>query len=307
MTSPPDAPRRRRALALALLVGSSLTLSCMAVLVRFTKETQGLGIYAVAFVRFFVCAVTVLAIARARRISLRTRSLRWLVLRGVFGATAVTIYYYSITHVGLAKATILLHTFPLWAALFARIILKEKSRPLLLAAAAVALIGLYLVIVPPDGLSAVSAGDLVPLGGAVLGGMAIVAVRRLRATDSSFVILLSQCTFGLVLLAWPFAADLPSPPAWGWGLLVAIGLTAAAGQLMLTYSYRHVGVTEAAPFNMLVPVWSTVLAVLIFNETLTGSGLAGGILVVASCAYAAGSGVRRSGARGGPEGGEHDN
>ena len=155
-----------------------------------------------------------------------------------------------------------------------------------------ALGGLYLVIVPPDGLSGVSASDLVPLGGAVLGGMAIVAVRRLRATDSSFVILLSQCTFGLVLLAWPFAADLPAPPAWGWGLLAAIGLTAAAGQLMLTYAYRHVGVTEAAPFNMLVPVWNTGLAVLVFNETLTASGLAGGMLVVASCAYAAGSGRR---------------
>jgi drug/metabolite transporter (DMT)-like permease len=288
-----------------MLVGSSLTLSCMAMLVRFTRETQGLGIYAVAFVRFLVCAVTVLAVARAGRIPLRTRSLKWLVLRGVFGATAVTIYYHSITHIGLAKATILMHTFPLWAALFARLFLKERPRPLLLAAAAVALGGLYLVIVPPDGLSAVSAGDLVPLGGAVLGGMAIVAVRRLRATDSSFVILLSQCTFGLVLLALPFAADLPAPPAWGWGLLAAIGLTAAAGQLTLTYSYRHVGVTEAAPFNMLVPVWNTVLAVLVFNETLTASGFAGGILVVASCSYAAGSGPAVRAREGPVTGGDH--
>lgn len=123
MTSSPDVPGRGRALGIAMLVGSSLTLSCMAVLVRFTKETQGLGIYAVAFVRFLVCAVTVLAIARASRIPLRTRSLKWLVVRGVFGATAVTIYYHSITHVGLAKATILMHTFPLWAALFARLFL----------------------------------------------------------------------------------------------------------------------------------------------------------------------------------------
>lgn len=276
-----------RRLGIAALVGSTLSLSAMGLLVRMARDFGGLTSSSVAFVRFLVGASIVLAVSRLGRMPLRTGSVRWLVARGVCGAVGVACFYYGITHVGLAKGTVLTYSFPLWGAVMAAILLKERFRASLVGVLVCAFAGLYLVIVPAEGLAGASARDLVPLVGAVFAGVAVVAIRRLRATDSPLVILLSQCLFGMLLLAYPVVTELPRPEPLGWVLLVAVGITATAGQFMMTYAYRYVSVSEGAPFTMLVPIWNAVMGVVVFGETFTAQGLVGAVLVLGACAYAA--------------------
>ena len=68
--------------------------------------------------------------------------------------------------------------------------------------------------------------------------------------------------------------------------MIGVGVFATAGQLMLTWAYKHVRIGEAAPFAMLTPVLSAVLGVALLDETMTLRAVAGGALVVASCTYA---------------------
>ena len=285
----------RRGLGFLLLVASTLTLSLMSTLVRFAKTVDGLTSYSVTLVRFTVGAAVVVAIARATGRGLRMGNLRLLAARGALGAAAVTIYFYSITNIGLAKGTILFSTFPLWAGLLAFLFLREPLRLRLAAAMLAAFCGLYLIVVPPEGLSGISTRDLVALAGGVCGGGAIVTVRRLRATESSLVIFLSQCLFGMAVVAWPAVAEPPPLDPVAWAVLLAVGLAASAGQLLMTSAYKYVGVSESAPVNMLTPVWNVALGALVFHEAVSARGYAGALLVLAACTYA-------TLPRGGPQG-----
>ena len=106
-------------------------------------------------------------------------------------------------------------------------------------------------------------------------------------TDSSLVIFLSQCGFGVALLAIPFALDLPRTSVGGWALMIGIGAGASAGQLMLTAAYKYVKIAEGAAFSMLTPVFNAMLGGLVFHEEITGRAIAGGVLVIGACVYAA--------------------
>ena len=119
-----------------------------------------------------------------------------------------------------------------------------------------------------------------------LGG---VGMRRQRphARGEPTLIFLSQCVFGLMMIAYPALRTPMSFPLSGWALLLGIGLLAAAGQLLMTYAFKHVGGAEGALLGMLTPVGNVVLGVLVFREALTGRMILGGAVVLAACAYAA--------------------
>ena len=94
----------------------------------------------------------------------------WLISRGLFGGVAVAILFYLITRIGIAKATIFTYSYPIWAGLLAPFLLKDRITPGVWAAIAAAFGGLYLIIVPSQGIGAISWIDLLALSGGLLSG-----------------------------------------------------------------------------------------------------------------------------------------
>jgi drug/metabolite transporter (DMT)-like permease len=55
---------------------------------------------------------------------------KWiLILRGVFGFAAMSCFYYALTQLPIAEATVLHFTNPLWTALVAAVFLRERLSP----------------------------------------------------------------------------------------------------------------------------------------------------------------------------------
>lgn len=69
--------------------------------------------------------------------------------------------------------------------------------------------------------------------------------------------------------------------------LAAIGLTAAAGQLAMTYAYKHTGASQGSLLSLLTPVLSAATGVLYFSEHFSGGFLIGSVMILAACAYMA--------------------
>lgn len=270
-----------------MMASASVFFSVMSVLVRAAKGIPGLTAYHSTLFRFLVGGLVCGGAWWLRRRTVRIVNWRWLIARGVLGGAAVLIYFYAITEIGLAKGTILSFTYPLWAGVLAPFVLKERLRIGVLAALAFAFAGLYLIIAPEGSLAGTSWPDLIALLGGLLAGISVLAIKRLRETDSSPVIFLSQCVFGLMMIAYPALRDPMDFSPSGWALLLGIGLLAAAGQLLMTYAFKHVGGAEGALLGMLTPVGNVVLGVLVFREALTGRMILGGAVVLAACAYAA--------------------
>ncbi len=259
----------------------------MSLLVRAAKGIPGLTTYHSALFRFLLGGLISGGVWWFRRRSVRVVNWGWLIARGALGGAAVMLYFYAISEIGLAKGTVLSFTYPLWAGLLAPLVIHERLRVGFIGAVACALGGLYLMVVPRGSFAGVSWQDLAALSGGLLGGIALLAVKRLRETDSSLVIYLSQCFFGLLMVAYPASRNAVDFALPGWALLLGIGLLATAGQLLMTYVFKHVGGTEGALLTMLTPVGNVFLGVLVFREALTVRMIAGGTMVLAACAYAA--------------------
>ena len=270
-----------------VMASSSVVLSVMSILVRVAKEFPGVTTYHASFARFVIGVTLVILYGVISRRKLRVVNVRWFIARGLLGGFSVAAYFYGISTIGLAKGTILNHTYPLWAGMFAPLLIRERVRANVWVAGAVAFAGLYLLIVPDSGFNGVTLNDLVALSGGMTAGFAVLTIKKLRETDSSFVIYFSQSIFGLAMVAYPaMSQPLPIQPR-VIVILVSIGVVATIGQLLMTYAFKHVGGAEGALIGFLVPVGNVLCGALFFHETMDARMIVGGTIVLAACAYTA--------------------
>ena len=273
-----------------VMAASSIVFSAMSLLVPLTKP---ISTSIVTAVRFSTGILVIGGLGLFRLIEVKPVNWPWLIGRGVFGAASVYLMYFGMVKLGLGMGTILSYTYPVFAALLAPFIIREKLHPDVFVAVAVSFVGIWLVVNPMGKAGASAAGfsmsgyQLLALLGGVFSAVAIVAIRRLQKTDSPYVIYLAQCVFGIIVIGYPtatasFAFALPL-----WMALAGIGILATIAQLMMTSAYRDVPATEGSLLAFLVPVLNSILGVVVFGETMQPLTVVGALLVLGACVYVA--------------------
>src|SRR5690606_30586442 len=162
-----------------------------------------------------------------------------LALRGLFGFLALLCLYYGLVHLPLADATVLQYTNPVWTALFAAWLLKERMVRGEFGLVLASLLGVILIARPAFLFGGAAPRlDLLAVGVVLVGSMfsagAYVTVRQLARTEAPLVIVFY---FTLVSVVGSLPGTLtapvwPTPLEWGFLLLVAV--TAQGGQVFLT-------------------------------------------------------------------------
>jgi drug/metabolite transporter (DMT)-like permease len=198
----------------------------------------------IAFVRAVVTlAISLWQVKRAGLSIFGTGQRSWLILRGVIGFVGLHSYFYAVTALPLADATVLHFLNPLLVALLAPIFLGERGRLGDAIGIVLGLAGVVLVARPPALFG--DAGEaLPPLGiaaglmGALAATGAYMVVRKLRSEHPLVVVLQFPMlgvplTLPLVIPIWVW----PTPSEWA--LLVVMGLFTQLGQLQMTESLHH--------------------------------------------------------------------
>jgi drug/metabolite transporter (DMT)-like permease len=266
-----------------VMAGSSVLFSVMAFLIPFTS---GVSSSLIVAARFVVGIAVILGLAGLGFTRLAAVNKLWLVIRGVIGAASVYFFFRGIMALGLGKGSILNYTYPVFAALIAPILLKERLPGDVLAAVLVSFAGIWLVM-SPGRIGAVGLEDLLALLGGLLSGIAVVAIKKLRETETPYIIYLAQCVFGLFVVGAPTAASSFAFAPVEWLLLLAIGVVATVAQLAMTWAYKHVSATEGSLMAFLTPVLNVALGAVVFGETMRGATVAGSAIVLLCCAWVA--------------------
>ncbi len=199
--------------------------------------------------------------------------------RGFFGFLGLSSYFYSLQMLPLGEAVTVQYTNPLFTALFAPFILKERGTGREWVAMAVAFAGVLLIANPsaPDRIVPV----LVGLFGAMCSGIAYNLVRKLgRAGEDPLTIVLYFPLVSLVLGTPLAAADLVMPDTTGLLLLVCVGVTTQIAQVSMTRGLRAERASRATVVNYLVIALSTVFSFAL-GEELRVMALAGIACIVA--------------------------
>lgn len=273
------------------LVTTAFSFSLMSLFARLAGSR--LPSLEIVFVRSFIAlALTVVFLRRAGLADWRGTNRLLLALRGLVGFGALTCFFYSVTHLPLAEATVIQFTGPIFTALIAWGYLGERATGRVWAAIVLGLAGV-LVIARPAALFAASASALpmgvvlVGLAGAFFTACAHVLVRRLAPHEHELVIVLY---FPLVAAPASLVSLVPIwvwPGPGEWLLLLAVGVAAQGGQVFLTRGMKHLTAASASVILYLQIVFATVWGLLVLSERPDGWTIGGSVLVLAGTLVAA--------------------
>lgn len=285
MTTPgPDSARTR---ALIAMFTAALLFSLMGAATKAATRAGGgqpsLSAGEIAFFRYLFGLLFLLALRGAARTDLLGGDRGGLLWRGVFGGLASVLFFVGIEHTSLTHATLLNYTSVIWGPWLAVFSLGERLGRRGVVAVLVALAGVLLVTRPEFGQ--VRAGDTIALVSGVLAGAAIVQIRRLRQAESSYAVFfyfnllgLPISLLALVVSGEPFV--LPDPSRWP--LILAIGATSVAAQLLMTYGYREMRAAQGSLITLSSVLFSALLAHFLFDEALPLLTIIGGALILLS-------------------------
>jgi drug/metabolite transporter (DMT)-like permease len=266
----------------ALLVLSALAFSVMSVQVKLAGRELPVAMLVLA--RGIVTLVLSVAWVSARRIHPWGHD-RWgLVQRALFGTGALACYFYAVTALPLAEATVLHYLNPVFVAIIAALFLGESIDGRLLVAIALALTGTVIVARPSfvfgAGTPLDATGIAVALGSALLSACAYATVRRLARTEHPDVIVLYFAMFAAPL-ALPFALVAwvwPSPR--GWLLMLGLGIATQLGQTFMTRGLALMPAARGTTIGYVQIVFAASWGVFLFDEALSGWTLTGAGLVI---------------------------
>jgi drug/metabolite transporter (DMT)-like permease len=266
------------------ILASTLFFSLMSVLVKLAG--QRLPVQEIVFSRGVVSLVLSYWLVRRAGVSLWGNR-RWiLVLRGLIGFAAMSCFYFALTRIAIAEATVLHFTSPLWTALLAALLLREPVTGRIAASIAVSFAGVVLITRPGFlfGSAAAAGTDLLGVGAALLGAFlaagAYVTVREASKTEHPLVIVFY---FPLVIIpaSAPFWPGFQLPQGWEWLVLLGVGVSTLIGQVFLTRGLSLEPAARAMTIGysqiVLVAIWGMVF----FGEFLDIWSAAGSLLVIA--------------------------
>jgi len=268
----------------ALILVSTAAFCLMSGLVRYASDIDP---YKTTLFRFIVGLGMLGTAALLGKIKLKFTNGPLLLLRGLTGGMAILIFFFSISKLGVGKGTVLIYSFPIFGSIFSSIFLKERIGVIRFVAILTAFAGIYLLAADNGQdltlLGTLGLYELLAIFGAMLGGVALVSVKKLHDTDSSYAIYFAQCVIGLWIVVVP-ANIVPCSIGWSGGLLlVAIGATSTIGQLLSTEGFRYVQVATGSLLGMLVPVLNYFLGVVAFGEVISWRSVIGSIIILGSC------------------------
>ena len=273
---------RHRFRGIPMLVVASLFFALMAYCARLTAGRLGVGQLVCAR---FVMGLLYLAVyyPAAGRSPRYGRPSLW-AARGVFGGAAVYFYFMSIERLAVGPAVLLNCLWPIWAAIFSWLFLRERLSSHLGAGLVLSTLGAGLVIwsTAQQGVAlSVGVGTWAGLLSALLSGAAVTAVRALRNDTDAATIFLSFNLFG-ALFALPFALGDWRPMTWELALpVLGVGVFSVAAQLLFTQAFAYVTAAAGGVATQLTPAFSFVLGALLLAEPLLPLAVVGsGVCVV---------------------------
>ena len=271
-------------LGLRYMVASTFFFSLMSVLVKLGGE-YGFQSAQLVFARALIALIlSSWALRRARIAFWHTPHRKLLLLRGVLGFGGLSCFYYAVTALPLADATVIQYLNPLCVTLLAAWFLKERFERGVMLGLALSVLGVVL-IAQPSFLFGSSRLDpfaaAVALLGAVMSAGAYTTVRALRGKAEPMLVVFY---FPLVAtpLSWPAAW-----PVWiwpdevGWALLLGIGVVTQIAQVLMTRGLHLEAAAKASSITYLQVVFAFGWGMALFGELPSLLSLLGTACVLA--------------------------
>ncbi len=190
------------------------------------------------------------------------RDKKWLLIRGIAGTTALTMFFYTIQKMPLSAAVTIQYLSPFFTAFIAGLLLGERTRWVQWLFFVISFIGIVVV----KGSSAQIPPVLLALGviSSMFSGLAYNSIRKLKNEEPLVVVMYFPLVAFPIMVVFSFF-NWVMPHGTDWILLIGIGLMTQFAQLYMTKSYQLSEVNTVAPLKYIGVLFALTWDILLFD------------------------------------------
>lgn len=260
------------------MVIASIFFGVMTGFVKLASET--LPVFEIVFCRSLLGSLMMAFVIIKEKGSFVGKSPLILSLRGIFGFIALAMNFFAISKLNLGTAVILNYTSPIFVAIIAVILLKEKISGILWVLTSMCFVGVYLLVGPQ--FSFKSFPIMIGLFSGFMAALAYITIRIASKEETASTIIFYftvVATIGSIPLLY-YGFQIPNAKEWVW--IFGVSITSFFGQTFMTKSIHEAPAPIVCPFSYLAPVFSFILGAIIWKDQSTFGTVTGAVLVIAS-------------------------
>jgi drug/metabolite transporter (DMT)-like permease len=239
--------------------------------------------------RALIGALVAVAVARVRGTSLVAKDRKAVFWRSLFGTAAMATTFYALSSrtLPLGDTVTLLNLTPVFLAVLAPFVLRERTSTAVAVALLLSLAGVVLILHPSfawgastaAGPSARTTAGFAVLS-AFLSSIAMMMLRRAGKTENPEAIAVHFSLFAGGVMTVLSVFDFQLPTLRDAGLIAATGVCAGFAQLAMTRAYTLERAARVSGMGYLAVVASALLGAAVLGERPTLGAIAGMALVV---------------------------
>ncbi|WP_452225180.1 DMT family transporter [Lacinutrix chionoecetis] len=244
----------------------------------FVKYLTNFSAYQIVFFRSVGTLFFTMPFLLKNNISILGNNKGLLVLRGVVGAIAMTLFFASLNYLAVGTAVSLRYLSPIFAAVFALFILKEKIKPIQWLYFIIAFLGVVIL----KGFSAEMSdlGLLFILLSAILTGLVFIIIRKIGDKDHPVVVVNYFMIIAVIFGGILSINNWVQPKGMEWLILLSLGIFGYYGQLYMTKAFQISETNIVAPFKYIEVIFTMIIGIIWLNDSYTLISYIGIILII---------------------------
>lgn len=261
-----------------LMILSAMSFALMQIVIA--KTAERIPLFEQLFFRnLFAAMIAYVGLRKKRLFPLGDRNNRMLLfLRSAAGYLGMVALFYATAHGSQGDVSIINKMSPFIVLLLAALFLREKIAGYQIAGLLLAFLGAAFVLNPQFN------SNWFPLAvafvAAVFSGIAYTIVSALKGREDPMVIIFFFSAFSTVVTCPVMLAHFVAPSVADFLLLILIGVFAAGGQVLLTYSYAFAKASEVSIFNYSGILFSMLFGAMFLGQPVKSTSALGAALVI---------------------------
>ncbi len=215
---------------------------------------------------------------KKRNIPLFGNQKKYLILRGVFGVIALTMFFYTLQKMPLGSAITIQYLSPIFTAFFAIFMLGEKMYK----------VQWLFFLVSFGGIALIKGFDpnidmklfIMGITSAMFAGLAYNCIRKVKDTDHPLVVVFYFPLIATPVMAFISLFNWVTPIGWEWALLLLMGILTQIAQVYMTKALQNAEVNEITSLKYLGIIFALGFDLLIFKVVYQPVALLGIAMVL---------------------------
>ena len=244
------------------------------------KALPNIPVFELVFFRSFISLLISFTSLKSKNTPIFGVDKKILLIRGFIGVTALTLFFITLQNIPLASAVTIQYLSPIFTALFAVWILKERMKKIQWVFFSLAFLGVFIL----KGFD--TSGQLsyfyisIGLISACLSGIAYNCIRLLRKTEHPLVVV-----FYFPLVATPIMAVLSffnwvQPQGIDWFYLLLLGILTQVAQIYMTKGIQSDSAGNIMTFKYIGVLFALIYGYLFFGETYSFLSILGIFILI---------------------------